>query len=323
MNTQISFYSKQSLGDESVRSKVSIVRGENAQKMVEKAVDLIGGVESFVETNARVFVKPNLGTLKSSETGATTDPNIVGAVIDLIRRRTNDITIIESDSAAVDTETIWSYCGYDVLAKEKNVNMLSLSKEPAVLHEGYRLPQILFDDHVLVNIPKIKTNDLTVVTCALKNLFGLMPTRHRARYHRVIDNAIVDLNRFFKQNLVVVDGLIGMEGDGPLAGKPVKMNIILAGDNPVAVDVVVCHLIGVDPEHVSHIRMAAEVELGPLKINSIRLLGESVDDVKRTFLLPSTIPFWRRLRYKMLEHSEKPLLKQALSMLRWLHKKKD
>lgn len=233
------------------RSKVSIVKGKNAQEAVKKAVDMIGGIESFMEPRAKVFVKPNLGTLKGSGTGATTDCKVVGAVIDLMQRRTNDITIIESNSAAVDAETIWSHCGYDRLAKEKNVNIINLSKKTAILHEGYRLPKLLFSDYVLVNIPKIKTNELTIVTCALKNLFGLVPTRHRSKYHKVIDNVIVELNRFFKQNLIVVDGLIGMEGNGPIAGKPVNMNIVIAGDNPVAVDVVVCNIIGVNPEDIA------------------------------------------------------------------------
>lgn len=300
---------------------MSIVRGRNAQEMVQKAVDLIGGIEPFVATNAKVFVKPNLGTIKTSKTGATTDPNITRAVIDILHKRSTDITIIESDSAAVDTETIWSHCGYDVLAREKNVRMLNLSKEPTVAHGEFRLPKMLFNDYTLVNIPKIKTNDLTIVTCSLKNLFGLMPTRHRAKYHKVIDDVIVDLNRLFRQNLIVVDGLIAMEGDGPLAGKPVDMNIVIAGDNPVAVDVVVCNIIGLNPNFITHIKMSSEAGLGPLDIDSIKLLGERIDDVKRKFMLPSNLSFKRQLRYKALEHSEKPVLRQAISVLRWLHGK--
>jgi uncharacterized protein (DUF362 family) len=304
-----------------LRSKVSIVKGGNAQKMVQEAVDLIGGVEPFLATNAKVFVKPNLGTIRTSRTGATTDPNVTRAVIDVLHKRTTDITIIESDSATVDTETIWSHCGYDVLAKEKNVRMLSLSKEPTFTRSGYRLPAILFSDHVLVNVPKIKTNDLTIVTCSLKNLFGLIPTRYRAKYHKAIDNVIVDLNRFFRQNLIVVDGLIAMEGDGPLRGSPVNMNVVIAGDNPVAVDVVVCNIIGLNPSLIPHIKMASEAGLGPLTLDSVKLAGESIDDVKRIFKLPSTLSFTNRLRYKALEHSEKPILRQAISVLRWLHRK--
>jgi len=315
------YFWHKSLEIRNLRFNVSVVRGKDPEKMVKKAIDSIGGAGSFIRANEKVFVKPNLGTLKKSETGATTDPRIVGAVIDLIQERTSDVTIIESDSAATDAEIIWSHCGYYELAREKNVNLVNLSKEPTLIHEGYRLPRILFGDHVLVSIPKIKTNDLTTVTCSLKNLFGLIPTRHRAKYHKHISQVIVDLNRIFKSNLVVVDGLIGMEGDGPLVGQPVTMNVVIAGDNPVAVDSVVCNIIGVNPKDIDHIMMAVDARLGQMDMHSINLLGERLEDVSRNFALPSTIPFMRRLRYKMLEHSEKAVLKQAVGILRRLRRR--
>lgn len=305
-----------------LQSNVSILRGNNIEKMVKKAVDSIGGVRSFVGTNKKVLIKPNLGTLKKSETGATTDPNIVRAVIDLMQERTTDITIVESDSAATDAEIIWSHCGYYELAEEKNVTLINLSKEPTLIYEGYRLPEILFGDHVLINIPKIKTNDLTIVTCSLKNLFGLIPTRYRAKYHKRISSIIVDLNEIFKSSLVVVDGLIGMEGDGPIAGRPVNMNVVVAGNNAVAVDSVVCDIMGVNPKDVTHIMMAVEAGLGQMDINSINRFGERLEDVRKHFALPSTIPLRRKLRYKMLEHSEKVVLRQAVASLRWLRRKK-
>jgi len=301
---------------------VSVVRGKDPEKMVKNAIDLIGGLESFIRTNEKVFVKPNLGTLKKSETGATTDPSIVGAVIDLIQERTSDIAIIESDSFATDAETIWSYCGYYELARERNVNLINLSKEPTVIHQGYRLPRILFADHVLINIPKIKTNDLTIVTCSLKNLFGLIPSKHRAKYHKHISHVIVDLNKIFKSKLIVIDGLMGMEGDGPIAGQPIGMNVVIAGNNPVSVDSVACNIMGVDPKDVNHIMMAADAGLGQMDAHSINLFGERLEEVRRNFALPSTIPLMRRLKYKMLEHSEKVVLEQAVGTLRWLRRKK-
>jgi len=305
-----------------MKNKVSIIKGKKPEEMVKKAVDKIGGIEKFVGTDEKVFIKPNLGTLKKSETGATTDPRVVMGVIDLIQQHTNDISIIESDSAACDAEIIWSHCGYEELVKKKNVKLINLTKEPTLIYMGYRLPKILFKDHILINIPKIKTNDLTVVTCSLKNLFGLVPTRHRAKYHKNIDNILTDLNITFKSSLIVVDGLIGMEGDGPISGKSVKLDLVIAGDNPVAVDSVICNLIGVDPTNINHIKKAANAELGYMNLNAIELYGEKIENVKRKFLLPSTIPIERKLKYIMLEHSEKAILKQGVGILRWVHRRK-
>jgi len=305
-----------------MKNKVSIIKGKKPEEMVKKAVDKIGGIENFIGTDEKVFIKPNLGTLKTSEEGATTDPRVVMGVIDLIQQHTNDISIVESDSAACDAEIIWSHCGYDELAKKKNVKLINLTNEPSLTYMGYRLPKILFTDHTLINIPKIKTNDLTVITCSLKNLFGLMPTRHRAKYHKTIDKVITDLNKAFNSTLVVVDGLICMEGDGPISGDPVKLNLVIAGNNPVAVDSVMCNIIGVDPTNINHIKKAANADLGHMNINSINLYGEKIKDVKRNFKLPSTIPIERKVKYLMLEHSEKLILKQGVGLLRWLHRRK-
>jgi len=305
-----------------MHSDLSIVKGENPKEMVVKAVDLIGGIESFVRNDEKVFIKPNLCTLKRSETGATTDPNVVSAIIDLVQKQTNDVSIIESDSPATDAEIIWAYCGFYELAREKNVRLINLSKEPSLTIKGYRLPKTLFCPHVLINVPKIKTNDLTTVTCSLKNLFGLIADRFRAKYHRNVNGAILDINRIFKSDLIVADGLVGMEGNGPIAGNPVNLNVTIAGSNAVAVDSVVCNVIGVSPYDVNHVKMAADAGMGPISMDEIEAIGERVECVRKNFSLPSTVPPTRKLKYKMLEHSDNAVLKQSINVLRWLRRKK-
>lgn len=305
------------------RHKASIWKGEDPREMVKKTIDLIGGIESFVNMGDKVLIKPNLCTLKKADTGATTDPEVVRGIIDLVQRQTDDVAIIESDCPAIDAEIIWSHCGYTDLAKEMDVELLNLSKEPILKHERYALPQMFFKDHVLINVPKMKTNDITVVSCSLKNLFGLIPNRYRAKYHKEIDKVILDINLVFGSDLIVVDGLTGMEGDGPINGLPVEMNLVIAGDNPVAIDSVVCNLMGVDPIEIDHIRMASDANLGPIDIHSIDLFGEEIGDVKKDFTLPSTVLLKQKIKYKLLEHSENFFLKQAIDTLGWIRRKKS
>jgi len=303
------------------RYKVSIVKGDNPEDTVRKAIELIGGIDSYVKARDKVLIKPNLCTRKRAETGATTDPDVVRAIIDQVQKETEDVSIIESDCPAIGAEIVWSYCGYTELAKGQNACLINLSKEPCLTYKDYDLPKILFENPNLINMPKMKTNDITVVSCSLKNLFGLIPNKHRARYHNKIDQVIVDLNEIFKQSLIVVDGLTGMEGDGPINGQPVEMDIVVVGNNPVAVDSVVCHLMGVDPQDVDHIRMAAEADLGPIDIGSIDLSGDEINEVKKEFTLPGDIMLKQKLKYKLLENSENILLKQAIDTLGWIRRK--
>jgi len=307
---------------ENMQFKVSIIKGENPEKMVKNAIELIGGIGSYVKFKEKVLIKPNLCSRKKAKTGATTDPRVVRSIVDLLKDQTNDISIIESDGAATDAEIIWSYCGFTNISKEKNVKLINLSKEPSLIHDDYELPKLLFKDYVLINVPKIKTNDITIITCSLKNLFGLIPSRHRAKYHKNINETIVYLNSMFKTNLTIVDGLICMEGNGPINGKSINMNIIVAGNNPVAVDSVICNLIGLNPRDVDHIRMASDAGLGPMNMNDIDLFGENLNDVKRIFKLPSNTLLKQKLMYKLLENSEKIFLKQAVGILGYLRTKK-
>lgn len=294
---------------------VSIVKGKDPLKMVKEAIKLLNGIDAFVKPHDKVLIKPNLCTLKKPETGATTDPRIVRSIIELIQPITSDISIIESNVAGVEAEMVWALCGYHDLAEEMDVNLVNLSKEPTVVWGGYRLPKILFDDYILVDVPKIKTNEITLMTCGLKNLFGTCPSRHRAKYHKVIDRVIVDLNKAFRSDLVVVDALIGMEGNGPTAGDPVDMGLVIAGDNVVAVDTVVSTVMGLNPNEVLHIMKAAEAGLGTADMSHITLKGEDIKKVKRRFKLPSSIPLTRRLKYKLMERSEMLGIRQAVKLL--------
>jgi len=97
--------------------------------------------------------------------------------------------------------------------------------------------------------------------------------------------------------------------------------LLVAGNNPVAVDSVVCNLMGIDPQDVIHVRMAADAGLGPIDVGSIDLTGENIIDVKKDFTLPKEIMLKQKLKYKLLENSENIFLKQAIETLGWIRRK--
>jgi uncharacterized protein (DUF362 family) len=115
----------------------------------------------------------------------------------------------------------------------------------------------------------------------MKNMFGLLPTKFKGRYHlKGISNVVVDINTVLRPALTVIDGFVGMEGSGPINGTPVQMNLIIAGTDPVATDATACRVMGFNPYEIKHIRKAYERGIGN---SAAQVLGEKLESVKRVF----------------------------------------
>jgi len=307
---------------------VAIIEGINPHQMIKDAFNLLGGLDFVVSSQDSVLIKPNLCALKESDTGATTDPMLVEALINLLRDKTSDISIVESDSGAIDAEVKFAACGYVQLSQRTGVNLINLSKEKlvdvtipnALALKSIKLPKMVMDSDVLINVPKLKVNEITGVTLSLKNVFGLMPSRFKTKYHRVIDKVIVDLNKVVKSRLALVDGIVGMEGQGPIDGDPVKMNLIVTGSNCVAVDSISASIMGFNPEAVSHIKLANSEGLGEGKLKNISIKGKNISEVQRKFKMPRSMPLTRRIKFKIIEYDAlltSPVISECIGILRY------
>ena len=116
----------------------------------------------------------------------------------------------------------------------------------------------------------------------MKNMFGLLPDKFKAKYHaRGISKVIVDINTVLKPTLTVIDGFVGMEGRGPVHGKPVRMDLIIAGIDPVATDSTSCRVMRFNPHEIMHIHRAYEKGLG--EIDDVEVVGCKLEDVTRIF----------------------------------------
>jgi uncharacterized protein (DUF362 family) len=143
------------------------------------------------------------------------------------------------------------------------------------------VPRIVTESAV-ISAAKLKTHTETGVTLGMKNMFGLLPDKFKAKYHfKGISNVIVDINTVLRPTLTIIDGFIGMEGRGPVRGTPIQMNLIIAGTDPVATDATACRVMGVEPRKISHIKKAYDKGLG--EIDDIEVLGEPLTDVTRVF----------------------------------------
>jgi uncharacterized protein (DUF362 family) len=137
-------------------------------------------------------------------------------------------------------------------------------------------------DSGIISAAKLKTHMGTKVTLGLKNMFGMLTTKFKGRYHiRGMDKVIHDINKTIPPHVTVIDGFIAMEGRGPVHGKPVKMDTIIASVDPVAADTVACRVIGFEPKEIDHIRWSHESGVGNME--NIVVVGDSIGAVKKVF----------------------------------------
>jgi len=271
---------------------VSIVRvvNDNCRKAVYKALDYIKITPRSVDT---ALIKPNLCHYYSADTGITTDVCVVDCLIDYIRERINSdarIIIGEADATEMKADTAFKLLGYSRLARTKGISLMNLSKDKKIRVDGRyvkEIPAITKEADLFFTVPKLKTHTDTKITCCLKNQFGAIPYWKKAKFHKNLNETIVEAVAFMKPHICLVDGIIALEGMGPISnGKPLRMNLIVAGNDPVATDHVCSKIMGIS--NVKHVKLAQRNGVGSIK--DLHILGERVDNVKRKFKsIPPTL----------------------------------
>src|ERR1700729_1527645 len=154
------------------------------------------------------------------------------------------------------------------------------------------LPKTVLGVDFLVSMPKLKTHHWAGVTLSLKNMFGIVPGScygwpKNVLHWAGIDRAILDINAAARPDFAIVDGIVGMEGNGPIQGTPKDSGVLILGNDPVAVDATCCRVMGLVPERVKYLSGAGTL-LGHLKVDKIQQLGESIASVRTCFeVLPA------------------------------------
>jgi len=281
------------------KTAVSIVKTSSKpeyadiRKAVEEALSMIGGIKDIIKPGHLVLVNPSwVAPPVEREAGCITIPEIPQALADIIKEMGARPVIAESSAVGVDTDKVIESSGYSDL-REMGYEVVNLKKTQSV-----RLPTMngkVFDTvecwwvaqeaDVIISVPKLKTHDQTEMTCAIKNLKGLLTdTEKRAMHREGVFEGVVDLLTALRPKLAVVDAVICQEGLGPMFGKPVEMNLVVAGKDLVAVDSTCARLIGYDPTETLLTVNAATRKLGVMDLEKIDVVGEPLDMVKRRFL---------------------------------------
>jgi uncharacterized protein (DUF362 family) len=265
------------------------VKGERGHEPVFKALDMID-YESALSGWNKVLIKVNFITTKTWDTGATTDPIVVEAIIKKLEHLPVEIYVVESDATMTNADKAFEATGMKEMCKQNGVECLNLrhvkDRVKIDIPNGETLRNItvprIVTESAIISAAKLKTHMSTKVTLGMKNMFGLLPDKFKGKYHaKGISKVVVDINTVLKPALTVIDGFVGMEGKGPTDGTPVKMDLIIAGKDVVATDATAARVMGFDPMEISHIRTAAQKGLG--NIDNIEIVGSKLDDVKQVF----------------------------------------
>lgn len=271
---------------------------DDVERAIRQVVGLLGGVEKFIKPNSRVLVKPNLLTAKAPESGITTHPQIVRAVIHLLKDINVHIYLGDSPSAWIDEskeiEFIWEKTGMKRVAEEEGVELVKFTQ--GRWRGKFSLTTYLDEVDYFISLPKFKTHDLTILTGAIKNLFGLISGRYKIELHkryfapRLFAQMLVDLYEVAPPTLTIVDGIVALEGEGPASrGKRRSVGLIAAGDDCVSIDSILASIMGLKPEDILTTQEAARRRLGVARIQDIQVLGEQLSAfVGQPFKLPVT-----------------------------------
>jgi uncharacterized protein (DUF362 family) len=270
---------------------VAVVKGKRGHEPVFKALDLID-YKSALAGYDTVLIKVNFITDKSWDTGATTDPIVVEAIIKKLEDLPVKVYVVESDATITNADKAFEATGMKDMCSRNGVEWLNLryvkDKVKLEVPNGEVLKSItvprLVTESAVISAAKLKTHGSTTVTLGMKNMFGLLPDKFKGKYHmKDISNVVVDINTVLKPAFTVIDGFVGMEGSGPVDGTPVQMNLIIAGTDVVATDATAARVMGFNPYEIKHIRRAFEKGLGR---SEAQIVGEKLETVKRAFKRP-------------------------------------
>ena len=277
-----------------MKSSVSIVKCQDYDEDkvltgLRQSIDLIGGIQTFVRNGHRVLLKPNLLYGKSAEKGVTTHPAIVKGMIEIVREAGGIPSIGDSPAVGSLTKTA-EKAGIKAIADEMKCPLIEFDKpvrppkKEGRIFKQLEIDRLVLEADVIINLPKLKTHSMMLLTLGVKNLFGCIPGPRKALYHlqagedrKIFAQILFEIYQVIQPSLTILDGIVGMEGNGPNSGRPIPIGLMLASGDSLSLDQVVCDLVGISRKSLLTNRVAFEQGMGK---NEIEIVGEKVQNVK-------------------------------------------
>ncbi len=276
--------------------KVSVLRCKeyNLRKVESSIKKSLNLINFKIPKNKKILLKPNvLGHYGGARSKAiTTNPIIIKAVARIFK---GNKLFLGDSSGQPDTDKALQETHIKKIAEKSGIKVLNFdtAKKIKVNFKGEFLkqqfiPKIIKDADLIINLPKLKTHSLTSYTGAIKNLFGIIPGSRKSQLHLItkteqkFGEMLVDILKFIRPGLTIMDGITGMDGNGPSMGEPHPTGIILASENPVALDITASKIIGFNPDKITAIKVAKKQKL----VDNIQVVGQK--KLKFDYKKPST-----------------------------------
>ncbi len=271
---------------------VSYVTGKDIEKITEEAINLLGGMKSFVKPRNKVIIKPNIGWARTPDQAATTNPIVIKKIIEMCYNAGAgrvSVTDLPCNSASITFErtgiqkAVQEVDGYVYYPKNYRIKKMKLEAPFYLPVEKKEIKSwLMFTDFVeadvVINIAIAKHHNLSKLTLGMKNWYGAISGR-RNQLHQAIHESIASLAYHFKPHLTIIDAIRILLRNGPTGGsiKDTKvMDSIIASRNQVAADAVGTTLFGMKPEDVPHITIAHSLGLGDYDLNKLNILRKSI-----------------------------------------------
>jgi uncharacterized protein (DUF362 family) len=279
-------------------SVVAISKGTDPEKMVAEIFSLLGGLESLIKPRSVVVLKPNAGHPAAAETSVNTNPAVVEAVINEIKKaKPKDIILAESAAVGCDTMNVLEVSGIGAAAEDNGARIIDIKGEKDLITipirdarsnlKKVKLPRFLLEAEHIINLPIFKSHASMVFTCALKNLKGVVQDVAHLQMHQTdLAAAMMDVWSVIRPDLSIADLIRPAEGFGPHTTVPIDFGCLVGSKDPVALDATACRMVGLGLDKVAYFDAAKDRNLGNFAEELIEVRGRTVKEVFKQLWFP-------------------------------------
>jgi len=237
--------------------------GQGLAEAINRIFSLTGWLKSTSLTGKAVLLKPNLLTDRMPEQAVTTHPELVRHVIRRLKAEGAHVTVGDSPASTANLRNVWQSTGMAAVCAEEGVSLISFEQAGVRSFEvdgfSFSVAVPVLEADLIINLPKVKSHSLTMLTAAVKNIFGAVPGYSKTTLHRlhpkpdVFGRLVKTIWHVIPPTWTIADGVIGMEGQGPANGRPIALGFLAAASDPFALDRALCDVLHIDVRRVPYL----------------------------------------------------------------------